>query len=137
MYPEKEGYCGYQWKDGEGNILNADSKCIKYLEAKDNVKTVLQKEEVKKITIEDGMMNVFRDFEDDLAVTIVIPKGQNRAAVRIYNEYDKTGKMLKRKSGSFLLDLYLESSIATGRYQSFYCLFHWPFWGYYGPCMPF
>ena len=68
-----------KWKDGEGNILNADSKCIKYLEAKDNVKTVLQKEEVKKITIEDGMMNVFRDFEDDLAVTIVIPKGQNRA----------------------------------------------------------
>ena len=100
-----------KWKDGEGNILNADNEKIKYLDVKDNLKTVLKKEEVKKITIEDGLMNIFKDFDNDLEITIVIPKGSNRDAVRIFNEYDKTGTMLKGKSGDFLVDLILESSM--------------------------
>lgn len=104
-----------KWKDGEGNILNADNKCIKYLDIKDNTKTVLKKEEIKKIVLEDGMMHIFRDFQDDLIITIIIPNGMNRKAVKIFNEFDRTGKMLKRKSNNFFLDLYLESSVATGQ----------------------
>ena len=63
-----------RWKDGEGNILNANEEKIIYLDADTDTKTVLRKEEVKKITIEDGLMNIFRDFENDLVLTIVIPK---------------------------------------------------------------
>lgn len=101
-----------RWKDLAGNIINADSKSIKYYDAKDDVKTVLNKEEVMKIIMEDGLMHFFRDFEDnDLALTIVIPRKQNRAAVKIFNAYDKTGKMLKRKTGNFFLDLILESCV--------------------------
>lgn len=100
-----------KWKDGEGNILNADNEKIKYLDVKDNLKTILKKEEVKKITIEDGMMNIFKDLDNDLELTIVIPKGSNRDAVKIFNEYDRTGTMLKGNSGDFLLDLILESSL--------------------------
>ena len=103
-----------RWKDEEGNILNANNKNIKYLSAKDNTKTILKKEEVKKITVEDGLMNIFKDFENDLALTIVIPKRNKKDAVKIFNEYDKTGTMLKGKSSDFLLDLILESSVILG-----------------------
>jgi hypothetical protein len=103
-----------RWKDGEGNILNANEEKIIYLDADTDTKTVLRKEEVKKITIEDGLMNIFRDFENDLVLTIVIPKGNNKNAVKIFNKYDKTGAMLKGKSSNFLLDLILESSMVAG-----------------------
>lgn len=102
-----------KWKDGEGNILNANDKNIKYLSASDNVKTSLNKEEVKKITIEEGLMNFFKDFENDLELTIVIPKGSKRDAVKIFNEYDRTGRLLKRNSGNFFVDLILDSSVVT------------------------
>lgn len=59
-------------------------------------------------------MNIFKDFENDLVLTIIIPKGSNRDAVKIFNEYDKTGTMLKGKSSDFLLDLILESCIILG-----------------------
>lgn len=101
-----------KWKDGEGNFLNADNEKIKYLTS-DNIKTVIKKEEVKKITIEDGLMNFFIDFDNDLELTIVIPKGSKRDAVKIFNEYDKTGRLLKRNSGNFLVDLILDSSVVT------------------------
>lgn len=103
-----------RWKDGEGNILNANKNRIIYLESSVNTKTIIKNEEVKKITIEDGLMNIFRDFENDLIITIVIPKKNTRNAVKIFNEYDKTGIMLKRKSGNIMLDLILESSVITG-----------------------
>lgn len=101
-----------RWKDGKGNILNANKEKIKYLTS-ENEKTTLSKEEVKKITIEDGLMNIFTDFKNELALTIVIPKKNKRDAVRIFNEYDKTGKMLKRKTGNFFIDLILDSSVVT------------------------
>ena len=103
-----------KWKDGNGNILNANKNRIIYLDANTNIKTTIKKEEVKKITIEDGMMNIFKDFENDLELTIVIPKGSKRNAVKIFNEYDKTGTILKGKSNNFLIDLILESSVITG-----------------------
>lgn len=103
-----------KWKDGEGNILNANKERVIYLDADTDIKTVLRKEEIKKITIEDGLMNIFKDFENDLALTIVIPKRNKRDAVRIFNEYDKTGTMLKLKSSNFLSDLILESSMVAG-----------------------
>lgn len=101
-----------KWIDGEGNVLNADNEKIKYLTS-DNIKTVIKKEEVKKITIEDGMMNVFKDFENDLELTVVIPKGNKRNAKKIFNEYDRTGRLLKRNSGNFFVDLILDSSVVT------------------------
>lgn len=103
-----------KWKDGNNNILNANSEVIKYLNSSNDKMIVLKKEEVKKIVIEDRLMNIFKDFENDLVLTIVIPKGKNRVAVKIFNEYDKTGKMLKGKSSNFLLDLILESSMIAG-----------------------
>lgn len=103
-----------RWEDGKGNILNANKEKIIYLDVDTNIKTKLTKEEVKKITIEDGLMNIFKDFENDLALTIVIPKKNKRDAVRIYNEYDKTGTILKGKSNNILLDLILESSMVVG-----------------------
>lgn len=103
-----------KWKDENGNILNANDERIIYLDAKNNIKTMLKKEEIKKITIVDGMMNLFRDFEHDLAITIIIPKKSTRNAVKIYNKYDKTGKMLKKESSHFLLNLIIESSLAFG-----------------------
>lgn len=108
------GLMDVRWKDENGSILNVNSEKFKYLDARENSKTILKKEEIKKITIEDGLMNIFKDFENDLVLTIIIPKGSNRDAVKIFNEYDKTGIILKGKSGDFLLDLLLESSIATG-----------------------
>lgn len=103
-----------KWKDGQGNIINANKKRLIYLNVSNNVKTVLLKEEVKKIAIEDGLMNIFKDFENDLELTIVIPKGRSKDATRIFNEYDKTGAMLKGKSNNFLLDLIFESSMVAG-----------------------
>lgn len=101
-----------RWKDGAGNILNANNEKLKYLTC-GNEKTILKKDEIKKITIEDGLMNVFKDFHNDLAVSIVIPKGHKRDAVKIFNQYDKTGTILKRNSGNFFVDLILDSSIVT------------------------
>lgn len=102
-----------KWKDGEGNILNANNERIIYYGVETDSKTKLTKEEVKKITIEDGLMNIFKDFENDLVLTIVIPKKSKRNAVRIFNEYDKTGEVIKGKSNNFLLNLILESSISN------------------------
>ena len=106
-----------KWKDGNGNILNANKERIIYLDAQLDLKTVVRKEEVKKITMEDGMMNLFRDFENDLIMTIVIPKKQKRSGAKIFNEYDKTGTILKRQSrdllADFLLDLIFESTITS------------------------
>lgn len=102
-----------KWKDGNGNILNVNESRLIYLDVITNVKTIIKREEVKKITIEDGLINIFTDFENDLALTIVIPKRNERNAVKIFNEYDKTGKMLKRKSGNFFIYLILESSVIT------------------------
>lgn len=103
-----------RWKDGAGNILNANNERIIYYESETDNKIKITKEETKKITIEDGLMNIFRDFESDLALTIIIPKKSKRDAVKIFNEYDKTGKMLKGKSSNLLLDLILESSVILG-----------------------
>lgn len=106
-----------KWKDGNGNILNANKERIIYLDAESDLKTVVRKEEIKKITMEDGMMNLFRDFENDLIMTIVIPKRQKRNGAKIFNEYDKTGAILKRQSNDlladFLLDLIFESTITS------------------------
>lgn len=96
-----------KWKDGEGNILNANNERIIYYGVETDSKTKLTKEEVKKITIEDGLMNIFKDFENELALTIVIPKKSKRNAVRIFNEYDKTGEMYKKGTGNILLDVFL------------------------------
>lgn len=103
-----------KWKDLEGNILNAEKERIIYLDVKNNVKTVIKNEEVKKIVIENGLMHIFKDFEDDLALSIVIPKKNKKDANKIFNYYDKTGKILKGNTGNFLIDLILESSLATG-----------------------
>lgn len=103
-----------KWKDGNGNILNANKERIIYLDAETNIKTTLRKEDIKKITIEDGLLNIFKDLENDLVLTIVIPKKNKRSAVKIFNEYDRTGKIIKGKSNNFLLDLILESSVVTG-----------------------
>lgn len=102
-----------RWKDGAGNILNANKERILYYETETDTKIKLTNEEIKKITIEDGLMNIFRDFENDLVLTIVIPKGHNRKAKKIFNEYDKTGRLLKRNSGNFFIDLILDSSVIT------------------------
>lgn len=104
-----------KWKDGEGNILNADDMKIKYLSA-NGEKYIISKDKIKKITIEDGLLNIFKDFDNDLELTVVIPKKNKRDAVKIFNEYDKTGKMLKRKTGNFLIDLILESSVSNPIY---------------------
>lgn len=37
-----------RWKDDNGNILNVNNEKFKYLDATENVKTILTKEEVKK-----------------------------------------------------------------------------------------
>lgn len=103
-----------KWKDENGNILNANNERLIYLDANTNEKTKLRKEEIKKIVIEDGLMHIFKDFENDLVLTIVIPKKNQRDAVKIFNEYDKTGAILKGKSGDVLLDLILESSLVLG-----------------------
>lgn len=103
-----------KWKDGKGSILNANKDKLIYLDVDTNVKTTIKREEVKKITIDDGLMNVFKDFKNNLALTIVVPKKSRRNAVKIFNEYDKTGTMLKRESSNFLLDLILESSVILG-----------------------
>ena len=103
-----------RWKDSNGNILNVNKERLIYFEADEDIKTVLKREEVKKIAIEDGMMHIFRDFENELVITIVIPKKNKRSAVKIFNEYDRTGKTLKGKSNNFLLDLILESSVIIG-----------------------
>ena len=100
-----------RWKDGKGNIINANKERIIYLNASTDTKTILRNEEVKKITIEDGMMNIFKDFENDLVLTIVIPKGNNRNAVKIFNEYDKTGTMYKKGAGNILLDVFLDTFV--------------------------
>lgn len=103
-----------RWKDSNGNILNANKERLIYFEVDDDIKTVLKGEEIKKITIEDGMMHIFRDFENNLVLTIVIPKSSKKKAIKIFNEYDKTGRSLKGKSSNFLLDLILESSVIIG-----------------------
>lgn len=103
-----------KWKDENGNILNVNDQRLIYLDAKSNIKIIFKKEDIKKITIVDGMMNLFRDFEHDLAITIIIPRKRTRDAVKIYNKYDKTGEMLKKESSHFLLNLILESSLAFG-----------------------
>lgn len=103
-----------KWRDGEGNILNANKERVIYLDVDTDMKTTLRKEEIRKITIDDGLMNIFKDFDNDLALTIVIPKKNKRNAVKIFNEYDKTGRILKGKSNNFLIDLILESSVITG-----------------------
>lgn len=59
-------------------------------------------------------MHIFTDFKNDLAISIVIPRKNKRDAVKIFNEYDKTGTMLKKKSNNLFIDLVLESSITTG-----------------------
>lgn len=102
-----------KWKDGNGNILNADSDRIIYYEKETDNQIKITKDEVKKITIEDGLMNIFRDFKSDLALTIIIPKKNNKGAIKIFNNYDKTGKSLKGKSNNFLLNLVLESSVSN------------------------
>jgi hypothetical protein len=103
-----------RWKDGNGNILNANNERIIYYEAETDNKIKITKEETKKITIEDGLMNIFRDFESDLVITIIIPKKSKKDAVKIFNDYDKTGKMFKGNTNNFLLDLILESSVIIG-----------------------
>lgn len=103
-----------KWKDLEGNILNANNDRLIYFESKKDVKTTIRKKEVKKITIEDGIMHIFKDYDNDLVLSIVIPKKKKKDANRIFNYYDKTGNMLKGNTGNFLVDLILESSLATG-----------------------
>lgn len=103
-----------KWKDGEGNILNASNEKIIYLNAKENKKTTIEKDEIKKITIEDRLMNVFKDFQNELIISIVIPKKHRKDAVKIFNEFDKTGTILKGKSNHTFLNLILESSLAFG-----------------------
>lgn len=103
-----------KWKDGKGNVLNANKDRIIYLYSDNKVKTIIRNDEIKKITLIDGLMHIFGDFEDDLILTIIIPKKHSRNATKIYNEYDKTGEMLKGKTGNFLLDLILESSVILG-----------------------
>lgn len=103
-----------KWKDGKGNILNANKKGIKYLDAESNNKVEISKDEIKVVEIEDRLMNIYRDFNNDLIISVVIPKDKKKAAKRIYNEFDKTGKLLKGNTGTFLLDLILESSMVLG-----------------------
>lgn len=103
-----------KWKDTKGNILNADNERLIYLEAKKDTKTIVSRDDIKKITIEDGLMHIFKDFEDDLVLSIVIPRKSKKGANKIFNHYDRTGRMLKGNTGNFLIDLILESSIATG-----------------------
>lgn len=103
-----------RWKDENGNILNANKERLIYFDAETNEKIKLKKEEIKKIIIEDGLMHIFKDFENDLALSILIPKKNKRDAVKIFNEYDKTGTILKSGSGDFLLNLILESSLIMG-----------------------
>lgn len=103
-----------RWKDGKDNILNANKEKIIYFDSETGTKTILSKDEVKKIIIEEGLMNIFKDFEHDLALTIVIPDKNKRDAVKIFNEFDKTGNMLKRKSNNFFMDLIFESSLILG-----------------------
>ena len=106
------------WKDENGNIINANNERLIYFDAGTNEKIKLKKEEIKKIVIEDGLMHIFKDFENDLVLSIVIPKRNKRDAVKIFNEYDKTGTILKNGAGDFLLnfilDLIFESSLTTG-----------------------
>ena len=102
-----------RWKDDNGSILNANKDKIIYFDASTNTKTTIKKEEIKKIIIEDGLMNIFKDFENDLVLIIVIPKKNKRDAVKIFNEHDKTGQLIKRNSGTFFLDLILDSSVIT------------------------
>ena len=99
-----------KWKDDNGNIFNANNKSIKYLSS-DGTKVILKKEEVKKVTLEEGILCVYSDFDGDTDIITVVPKKNNRDAVKVFNEFDKTGKMLKRKSSNFLLDLILDSSL--------------------------
>lgn len=107
-----------RWKDENGNILNANNERLIYLDAETNEKIKFKKEDVKKIVIEDGLMHIFKDFENDLVLSIIIPKKNKRDAVKIFNEYDKTGTILKSGAGDFLLnfilDLIFESSLTTG-----------------------
>lgn len=95
------------WKDGEGNILNANREKIIYMDVSKDKKTIIKKEEIKKITIDDGLMNIFKDFKNDLVLTIVIPKGSKKDAVKIFNEYDKTGDMYNKGTGNILTDVFL------------------------------
>lgn len=103
-----------RWKDENGNILNANKERLIYFDAETNEKIKLKKEEIKKIIIEDGLMHIFKDFENDLVLSIIIPKKNKRDAVKIFNEYDKTGTILKSGAGDFLLNLILESSLIMG-----------------------
>jgi len=107
-------FVNIMWKDENGNIINANNERLIYFDAGTNEKIKLKKEEIKKIVIEDGLMHIFKDFENDLVLSIVIPKRNKRDAVKIFNEYDKTGTILKNGAGDFLLNFILESSLIMG-----------------------
>lgn len=100
-----------KWKDGKGNILNANKDRIIYLNAETNAKTIIKNKEVKKVIVIDGMINIFRDFENDLELTIIIPKKHRKNAVRIFNEYDKTGQMYNSGRGNIFTEIFLDAFI--------------------------
>lgn len=102
-----------KWKDDHGNIFNADDSSIRYLD--DGKKTQIKKEDVKKVNIHEGIISIYTDVDSsDAEIISIIPKGKERDAKKVYNNYDRTGKMLKGQSGNFLLDLILDSSLIMG-----------------------
>lgn len=102
-----------KWKDENGNIFNADDNSIRYLE--DGEKTTVKKNEVKKVTFDEGLLCFFTDFSSlDPKLIVAVPKKRTRDGVKIFNNYDKTGEMLKKKSSNFILNLILDSSMIMG-----------------------
>lgn len=99
-----------KWKDIEGNIINADIEKIK-IKKSDLMQTYL-KSDIHRIEINDHMLMLY-DSKDNLLNEITIPAKKLKEAVKIFNAYDKTGRMFKitKKSGDFT---FFETLVTSG-----------------------
>lgn len=100
-----------KWKDDYGNILNATNDLLKFKNV-DGTLYKLSSEDIHMVEIKEGML-FFYDKEEKSLLDIDIPEKKMKEAVSLFNEYDKTGRVYKGKTGFTFID-FMNELLSTG-----------------------
>lgn len=87
-----------KWKDEYNRIINANDSYIK-IKNKSGLINTYSKEDIYRIELSDGIL-FLHDLNDKYLDEISIPANKFNEAVKIFNDYDKTGRIFKKTQDS-------------------------------------
>lgn len=109
-----------KWKDEYNRIINANNDKLKIKNKSGEINNY-PKENVYRIEMNDRIMSIY-DLNDKYLDEISIPANKFNEAVKIFNDYDKTGRIFKKTPESGKMSFFETFATAGNPVGNFWIL---------------